>query len=308
MISRARLFILALIILLVAALSLAVGVSYLLKKERAINLSQQNELEEIKTRQRITEAKLDESRKIIAKLEVNLGDAKTQINKLNSGLEAEKSLKQEVLAQVEQLRSDLTQQQALRLDLENRLTKAQEEAKNMDARLWQLQVQRTELEVKIKSLEAKAQPTAQPAQAQGVELGKIVVGTEAAATEAAKQPVTEKKQAKKKVKKEKPAKVKPEKKKPEAKKQVPAAKEEKVPSGPTGSVLVVNKDYDFLVISLGSKEGVATGDTFSVFHGNKYLGDVKVEKIHDSMSAAGFLSPDIKDKVSEGDKVVKKTE
>ena len=300
MISKTRLFILALIILLVASLSLTVGVSYLLRKERATNLSLQNELEEIKTRQRITEARLEESKKLVAKFEINLEDAKKQIAELSSDLESEKALKEAMLTQVEQLRLDLDQQKSLRSDLEDRLSQAQEEAKKTDDRLWQLQTQRTALEVRIKSLEAKTQPAV--SENKGVELGKIVVGADASAAELDKRPAIEKKQAKKKVKKEKPAK-----QKPEAKKQAPAALKVKSPGGLTGKVLVVNKDYDFLVIGLGSKEGVGTGDIFSVFQGDKYLGDVKVEKIHDSMSAAGFVAPDIKEKVREGDKVVKKT-
>jgi len=291
MISKARLFILILVILLAASLSLAAGVSYLLNRERAINLSLQNNLEEIKTRQRITEAKLEESKKLISTLQVNLDQAKTQIGQLNSDLETEKASKQEVLAQVGQLRSDLVQQQELRSNLESKLNQAQEDAKKMDTRILQLQSQRTELEVKIKSLEEKIQPISQ---GQGVELGKIVVGTEA-------DPATAGQPAGKKKKVEK---IKPEKKKPVAKKSAQQPQEEAV-SGPSGKVLVVNKDYDFLVISLGSKDGVVTGDTFSVYHNNKYLGDVTVEKLHDSMAAAGFTSTDIKERVSEGDKVVK---
>ncbi len=76
--------------------------------------------------------------------------------------------------------------------------------------------------------------------------------------------------------------------------------------GLEGKVLVINKDYNFAVINLGSKDGVSLGDVFSIYQNNKYVGDVKVEKVHDSMSAAGFLSGDIKDKVKEGDKVVQK--
>jgi hypothetical protein len=48
------------------------------------------------------------------------------------------------------------------------------------------------------------------------------------------------------------------------------------------------------------------GDIFSIYHNNKDIGEVKVEKVHDSMAAAGFSASDIKDKVSEGDKVVQK--
>ncbi len=77
-------------------------------------------------------------------------------------------------------------------------------------------------------------------------------------------------------------------------------------SGLQGKVLVINKDYNFVVTNLGKKDGINVGDVFSVYHGENYVGDVKIEKIHDSMSAAGFVSTDVKDKVNEGDKVVQK--
>jgi len=73
-----------------------------------------------------------------------------------------------------------------------------------------------------------------------------------------------------------------------------------------GKVLVVNKDYNFVVINLGSKDGVNVGDIFSLYHNEKQIGDVKVEKIHESMSAADFISTSTKDLVSEGDRVVQK--
>ena len=68
----------------------------------------------------------------------------------------------------------------------------------------------------------------------------------------------------------------------------------------------MNKEYNFVVISLGSKDGVVINDQFAVYHGDKYVGDVKVEKVQESMSAAGFVAEDIKNKVKEGDKVLKK--
>lgn len=69
-----------------------------------------------------------------------------------------------------------------------------------------------------------------------------------------------------------------------------------------GKILVMNKDYNFAVISLGNKDGVSIGDIFTVFHNNKPVAELKIEKVHDSMSAAGF-APDIKNKIAEGDKV-----
>lgn len=76
--------------------------------------------------------------------------------------------------------------------------------------------------------------------------------------------------------------------------------------GLEGKVLVLNKEYNFVVINLGAKDGLAAGDLFSVYHGNNYLGDIKIEKVQDIMSAAGFVSGDVKNKVKEGDRIVKK--
>ena len=71
-------------------------------------------------------------------------------------------------------------------------------------------------------------------------------------------------------------------------------------------VLVVNKKYNFAVIDLGSRDGIKFNDIFSVYQGNNYIGDIQVEKVHESMAAAGFLTPAIIDKIKEGDKVIPK--
>ncbi|MCX7928023.1 MAG: hypothetical protein N2606_07860 [Candidatus Omnitrophica bacterium] len=75
-----------------------------------------------------------------------------------------------------------------------------------------------------------------------------------------------------------------------------------------GKIAVVNKEYSFAVINLGSRDGVAVGNVFTVLHNNKPIGDIKVEKVHDTMSAAGFVSADLRDKIFEGDKVVLKVQ
>ena len=67
-----------------------------------------------------------------------------------------------------------------------------------------------------------------------------------------------------------------------------------------GRVLIVNKDFKFAVLNLGAKDGIDVGMVFSVFHNNKNIGELKVERVHETMAAAGFVQPDLKDKVSEG--------
>jgi F0F1-type ATP synthase membrane subunit b/b' len=67
-----------------------------------------------------------------------------------------------------------------------------------------------------------------------------------------------------------------------------------------GQVLVVNKEFDFVVINLGENDGLKVGSKLQVFKDNDVLGTVEVEKIYGNMSAATMM-PDVqKDKIKEG--------
>jgi len=67
-------------------------------------------------------------------------------------------------------------------------------------------------------------------------------------------------------------------------------------------VLLVNKEYGFVVLNAGKPEGIESEDIFEIFHRGVSLGFVRVEKVHDTISAADFLEDFNKDKVSEGDR------
>lgn len=267
MADKGKVAVIMLILLLIISLSLAGGIFYLFQKERAANLALQEQLAEIRAAQKVTQGKLDESNRTIAQLESKLKETTTQIEKLNNDLQQEKMVKEEALSQIGQLKISLEQQKGLRADLENKLNLAQRDAEKIQVRLKGLEAKKAELEVRVKGLEEKEGGV------ESVELGTVVVTPEPQAT-----PSVEK-----------------------TKERVSEAK------GIEGKILVVNKEYNFAVINLGSKDGVGMADVFSIYHENKYIGDVKVEKVHDSMAAAGFLTDEIKNKVSEGDQVVKKT-
>lgn len=278
---RAAIPVVLLIVLIIFAIVVAGIGFYLFQKEHTKNLALQEQMDELSTRQRITEAKFEESKKVIGELQIKLQGATSQIEGLTNELALEKTANQEAQGKLEQITADLEQQKALRTDLEQKFNQAQEDAKKMQDALKDLEQQKNKLEKKVKELETKTE---------GVELGKIVVNSESA-----KAPEKDKKAKKEKVVKSKPA----------AQAQPEAAAAES-PEGPEGRVLVVNKEYNFAVINLGSKDGVQMDSIFSVFRGDKYLGDLKVEKVHDSMAAAGFVSEDLKDKIAEGDKVLPK--
>ncbi len=70
---------------------------------------------------------------------------------------------------------------------------------------------------------------------------------------------------------------------------------------PEGQVLVVNKEFDFVVINLGENDGLKVGSKLQVFNkDNQPLGVVEVEKIYGNMSAATITPTAQKDKITEG--------
>lgn len=74
-----------------------------------------------------------------------------------------------------------------------------------------------------------------------------------------------------------------------------------VESSLSSKVILINREYDFLVINIGKNSGVEIGDIFEIIHENESLGNVRVEQVRDVMSAANFQEGFKKDLVSEGD-------
>jgi DNA repair exonuclease SbcCD ATPase subunit len=69
----------------------------------------------------------------------------------------------------------------------------------------------------------------------------------------------------------------------------------------SGEVLLINKEYNFLVLSLGEVDGAVQGDVFEISREGTALGQVRLEKVHKNMSAANFLPGLIANQVKEGD-------
>lgn len=248
-------------VIVLISLSLAGGTFYLFQKEKLKSIALQDELEDVRAKERIIEMKLDDSKKTISQLETQLRESKSQIEFLSTELKKEKKLSQDTLTELEQSKIDLEEHRKVKAELEQNLLKSQQELQKLQAQLKNLEDNKAQLESKIKEMEV--------AKEQKVELGTIVVPQQERVT----LPVETK------------------------------MKKSTAPSSLEGKILVINKDYDFAVINLGSRDGVNINDIFSIYHKNKYIGDIRIEKVHETMSAANFLSPDIKDKVREGDRV-----
>lgn len=71
----------------------------------------------------------------------------------------------------------------------------------------------------------------------------------------------------------------------------------------SGQVVVINREYDFVVINLGRNHGLSIGQEFQIVRGGEVLGRAKVEKVYDELSAAAILPESQKDSIQEGDSV-----
>jgi chromosome segregation ATPase len=270
---------LSLIITIAISLALIGSLAFLYNSEIAKNIKLRAQVDELTARERIAEDKLEASKKKVSELTLKLQETKDRITTLTEELDKEKSSRQEAIKELEQVKADMEQQKASRQDIENMLAQAQNAGRRLKEQLKVIEQQRSELEVKIKNLESGAG---------GVELGKVVVNNEAADSSkvvnnaaannanAASESVNEQAQ--------------------EGSSQGKALE---------GKVTVVNKEYNFAVINLGQKDGVKVGDQFSVTREGKIIGDLKVEKTHESMSAAGFAA-ELKDTIKENDLVIQK--
>lgn len=265
--SKGNIFVLIVIILVVLAIALGGTGVYLLQRERLKSSELQLQLDQVNAEYGALKAQLDTYKKKAMGLEEQVKQSQSIIDDLTHSIAQEKAAREEAAAKLNVLKQELEGQKALRMELESKAAQAVVELETTRGLLKDLEAQKQELESKVKELQANTQ---------NLELGKIVVGS------------TE-------LKKDQAAKA--------AGAVEPAAPAQTKAGGLEGKVLVVNRDHDFIVINMGSKDGVKLGDKFYVYQADNLLGEVKIEKLHDSMAAAGFLEPGMKEKVNEGNRV-----
>mgnify|MGYP001573084538 CR=1 FL=1 len=57
----------------------------------------------------------------------------------------------------------------------------------------------------------------------------------------------------------------------------------------TGRITMVNKEYAFVVVNLGSQYNIKVGDILSVYRDGEFIGKVQIERVEENMSAAAVL-------------------
>lgn len=77
------------------------------------------------------------------------------------------------------------------------------------------------------------------------------------------------------------------------------------PSSLSGRVLVVNKEFNFVITNLGKRDELALGDSLEVVREERAVAKVQVEKLYESMSAATILPEGRPIDIQEGDYVRK---
>lgn len=71
----------------------------------------------------------------------------------------------------------------------------------------------------------------------------------------------------------------------------------------SGRILSVDQDTEFVIINMGSKDGITVGKMLSVYRGNEYLGDIQVTRVQPEMSAADLIPPFSSQRVRKNDQV-----
>ncbi len=74
--------------------------------------------------------------------------------------------------------------------------------------------------------------------------------------------------------------------------------------GTRGRVLSVDKEAEFIVCNIGLKQGIKSGDVLSIYRGDEYLGDVRVSRVQEELSAADIIPPFSSRKVRKNDTVI----
>jgi hypothetical protein len=73
--------------------------------------------------------------------------------------------------------------------------------------------------------------------------------------------------------------------------------EETPPDGEiTGEILILNKKYDFIIVNVGSDDGIEVGDEGIIEHDGAQIGRAKIKKIYNKMCLSDIVekSPDVK--------------
>ena len=272
--SNSRIVVIMLVIFAVFSLSTAVALYVMKEKETSARLDLESKMERLKIEKTEVEKELQDTVLVKRQLENDL-----QVNKENYRLmlaqyqdqqaQNEKLTAEfnEKLKVIESLQSGLEKAERDNQRFNEKLAKMNQEYDDIKQQLGQIRMAKEALENRILQLNRKRMESS-------VELEKIVVGEGKPAAAAVSTVAAEQ-------------------------------KPEIVPLGPAahleGQILVVNREFAFVVVNIGEKDGIKDAQVLDVFRGQKFLGKVQVERVYDTMSSAVILPEATKQELKEGD-------
>ncbi len=276
-------FLILIVIILISGVSISL---FLLQKETQTRKTVEVSLEEFQIRSAKVETALKDAEKQIEIFKGKSKDADDKINSLMEELDLEAALRDEIKAENKKLKELIEAEGKSKVEMRQRLaaeieavqvklkeaeTKAAgslEESAGLKKKIEDLQKKNDGLEQRMKEIEKSAAAAAAPAANRNEIIP--VPGS----------PADEKVNLDRIV-------ITPE-------------------SAREGRVLNVDSETEFLIFDMGSKNGVNQGDVLSIYRGKSYLGDVKVSRVQEEMSAADFIPPFSSHKVRKNDQVVPK--
>ena len=267
------------VVILISGVSISL---FLLQKETQTRRDSEQAVEDLTSRNTKIEAALKEARKEISLLDAKNKDAEDRINSLLEEIDLEKGLNEKIKADNKKVRDDLEAEARSKIELRQKLMKE----------LEMVQLKLKEAEQKVQGHEEAmgglTQKIADLEKRNGELEGKIKDITGSIADRQLRSEIIPV-----------PGKVMEEKVNLDRIVITPEAAKE-------GRVLNVDTETEFLIFDLGSKHGIKQGDIMSIYRGKSYLGDVRVTRVQEEMSAADFIPPFSSRKVRKNDQVVPK--
>ncbi|MCM8812035.1 MAG: hypothetical protein NC910_03180 [Candidatus Omnitrophica bacterium] len=270
---------------LVGAIAAAAVIFLDRNKERDRRIWVEDQLEKIKIAKAALEKEIEELKSVKQTLETQLTDAASQAKKLADDLAAEKRSRETLSGELTKVRSEAASLNEKLRGLENEkkavadeLARAKQSYQALSNELTTLRQAKEALEKRVKEM-----LTAQSSQAERIVVrpaAPVGASPAAPASPAAAAPVASQPQ---------PERI--------AVSAAPSSADME------GKVLVVNREFNFVVVNLGSNDGIEVGTRMNVFRSGKQIGAAQVERLYENMSAATILVEEQKTQLKEGDTV-----
>ncbi len=254
-----------LIVLLLVAF-ITLGLGYVtLDKEKKKNVVLTQTIEKLEDEKRQVAEKNEDLSRELARAEENLIEYKNRIASITAEVQSERKAKDAAIIELSQIKDEIAALKSTRASLEDKLKAGTETINAKQKELDALKTAKDELEQKLRDLKTQTQ--------ESMQLDKIVVGQQETDS---------------------------------AFSQDIAPKTAEAKTGRLeGKVLVVNKEYEFIVVNLGRKDNINVGEKLDVISRDRKIGEVKIAEARDTMSVATPVSKGLMKRVREEDKVVK---